>query len=150
MANIQLKKMKIAFLISDSSKADTETTIEEILAFRFPSPVPGQNDEFPGLLISPKQIFSLNSTQELSPLTQEKASERPLAQNDLFTCRVCSKAYRGKRELTRHMKKHDSPNKFSCSIDGCLQTMYRVDAMQNHIRAHEKRLKKEMERKRDV
>jgi uncharacterized Zn-finger protein len=151
MIEIQTKKMNIDFLIRDSSNADTKTTKEEILEFRIPSPARAgtiQNNEFPGPLISPKHL-AFNFTQELLPLAQAEASERHLALNDRFTCQVCSKAYRGKRELTRHMKKHDAPNRFSCSIDGCLQTMYRVDAMRNHIKKHEKRLKAEMERRRD-
>jgi uncharacterized Zn-finger protein len=145
-------KMNIDFLISD--KADTETTKEEILEFRIPSPAlharagTSQNVEFPGPLISPKQGF--NSTQELSLLAQAEAYKGARALTNRFTCQVCSKAYRGKRDLARHMKKHNAPNRFSCSIDGCLQTMYRVDAMQNHIRTHKKRLKTEMERKQNV
>jgi uncharacterized Zn-finger protein len=153
--------MNLDFLIMDSRKATTELPTEETFEFGIPSPTQlakCQFDEFPGPLISPEQNFSkrviatgeFNSTEELSPLSQLDAYKGARALTNRFACNDCHKSYSGKRELTRHMKKHNSPNKFSCSIDGCLHSTYRIDAMRCHIRAHEKRLKIEMARKRDL
>jgi uncharacterized Zn-finger protein len=144
MANIEIN---LDFLIRDCLKAYTEETLEfEILP---PArSATGQYEEFPGQLLLPEHILSFDSTEELSHVTPAVVSELPL--NNRFICRVCSKPYRGKLELTRHMKKHSSPNKYSCTVEGCVQTMYRIDAMRSHIKLHEKRFKTEMERKRVV
>jgi uncharacterized Zn-finger protein len=149
MADIQLKKMNLDFLILDFSKATTEPTTEETLEFGIHSTSPlatGQYDEISDTpFVFPKQI----SRADLSPISPEEASEGPLGLLTRFTCNVCSKCYRGNMQLRRHMKKHSSPDKFSCSVVGCLKTMYRTDTMRRHINSHEKRLKTEMERRSD-
>jgi uncharacterized Zn-finger protein len=156
MANLEIN---LDLLIQDCLKAYTEETLE----FEVLMPVrssAGQYDDFPVPLIMPEHILSFdfseelsilpehivsfNSTEELSPVTPAEVSELPL--NNRFICSVCSKPYRGKRELTRHMKKHYSPNKYFCTIDGCLQSTYRSDVMSSHIKTHEKRLKNQMKR----
>jgi uncharacterized Zn-finger protein len=140
MANIEIN---LDFLIQDCLKAYTEETLE----FEMPArSTTGQYDEFPGQLILPENILSFDLTEELSPVTPAEVSELPLALNNRFICCECSKPYRGKRELTRHMKKHSSPNKYSCTVEGCLQTTYRLDAMSSHVKIHEQRLKTQMER----
>jgi uncharacterized Zn-finger protein len=143
MANLEIN---LDFLIRDCLKAYTEETLE----FDIPSPAQLakiQYDEIPSPLKFPENVFSFNPIEELSPLSPAEASKEFLALNHRFACDLCSKKYRGKRELNRHMKKHDSPNKFSCTIDGCLQSTYRIDAMRCHIKKHEKRLKTESESK---
>jgi uncharacterized Zn-finger protein len=141
MANLGIS---LDFLIQDCLKAYTEETLE----FENLTPArstTSQYDEFPGSHILPEHILSFNSTEELSPVTPAVVSELPL--NNRFVCSVCSKPYRGKRELTRHMKKHSSANKYICTVEGCLQSTYRIDAMSSHIKLHEKRIKTQMERK---
>jgi hypothetical protein len=131
------------FLIQDCLKAYTEETLE--FEVNWPTQLAkGQYEELPGPLIISEQILSFNNIEEASPITPAEASE---CFEYRFTCDVCSKQYRGKRELNRHMKKHDAPNRFSCNIEGCLQTTYRLDAMRSHVKAHEKRLKTESESK---
>jgi uncharacterized Zn-finger protein len=141
MANLEIN---LDLLIQDCLKAYTEETLEfEILP---PArSTTGHYEEFPGQLILPEHILSFNSAEEIAPVTPAEVSELPL--NNRFICSVCSKPYRGKRELTRHMKKHSSPNKYSCTVEGCLQTMYRIDAMSCHVKIHEQRIKTQMERK---
>jgi hypothetical protein len=137
MADLEIN---LDFLIRDCLKAYTEETLE----FEIPSTAQlakGQYEELPGPFIFPEQILSFNSIEELSPLSPAEASDGFLALKDRFTCRVCSKPYSGNRELNRHMKKHSSPDKFSCTVDGCLHTSHRIDAMRCHIKKHEKRLK---------
>jgi hypothetical protein len=34
-----------------------------------------------------------------------------------FNCNVCQKQYQGKRQLARHLIKHNEPNKFRCSVE---------------------------------
>jgi hypothetical protein len=139
-------EINLDFLIRDCLKAYTEETLE----FDIPSSARSttdQYDEFPSPLIFPENVFNFNSIEELSPLSPAEASDGFLALNNRFNCNVCSRPYRGKRELTRHMKKHYSPNRYSCTIEGCLQTSHRIDAMHSHVKSHEKRLKTEIEGK---
>jgi hypothetical protein len=114
MANLAIKP---DFLIWNFLKAYTEETLEfEIVSLA--RSTSDKYNEFPGPLILLEQIFSFNSTEELLPLTLAEVSEWPLALNKRFTCDVCSRPYRAKRELTRHMKKHTSPDKYSCTVEG--------------------------------
>jgi uncharacterized Zn-finger protein len=142
MADIQLEKLNLDFLIRDCLEAYTEETLD----FEIPSHARSATDQrdetadtsfgFPEL----EHIFNFTSTEEVSPITPEEASEGPLGTETPFTCNVCGKPYRGNRQLKRHMKKHSSADKFSCTIEGCEKTSYRTDAMRSHIKAHERRL----------
>jgi hypothetical protein len=148
MADIQMNKIDLEALIRDCLEAYTEETLE----FEIPWPDRSATDQCEEIseipLIFPEQILSFNpteGTEEASPISTEESKEGPLVPNKTaktpFTCTVCSKPYSGNRQLQRHMKKHSSPDKFSCTIEGCLKTMHRTDAMRSHIKAHENRLK---------
>jgi uncharacterized Zn-finger protein len=56
---------------------------------------------------------------------------------------LCRKSYGGSRQLQRHILKHSEPNKFRCTVAGCLKTAHRKDAIRSHIKTHEKKEKRE-------
>jgi hypothetical protein len=67
----------------------------------------------------------------------------PPSNANRFFCDECDKSYRGKRELLRHQRKHNTPDDYVCTVVGCTKTSYRVDVMRLHIKSHEKRALKE-------
>jgi uncharacterized Zn-finger protein len=87
-----------------------------------------------------RSLFSFESMERLSPVTPPGASDDP--RKDRFICVECSRSYNGKTELKRHQRKHNQPNKYACTIVGCIKTFYRSDAMRAHAKAHERRLER--------
>jgi uncharacterized Zn-finger protein len=88
----------------------------------------------------PKQNILFDSMEMASPVSSPGTLED--APKVLFTCLKCSESYRALRELKRHQKKHNNPNKHGCTIMGCKRTFYRSDAMRVHVRSHERRMEK--------
>jgi hypothetical protein len=84
------------------------------------------------------QVSKLHDMQQSVSTSQELTSDTSTYN---FTCELCSKSYQGSRQLQRHVLKHSEPNKFRCTVSGCLKTAHRQDAMRSHIKTHEKKEK---------
>jgi uncharacterized Zn-finger protein len=95
-----------------------------------PSPVP-----------STHTLSGLESME--SPSTVSTVESPVEAPNDQFICLQCNKSYLGAKQLSRHQKKHDTPDKYSCPFVGCKMKTYRLDGMRSHVRCHERRILKE-------
>jgi uncharacterized Zn-finger protein len=109
----------------------------------FSSPIQStQWDKFADIpFIFPKQNLFFDSMGLISPVSP--LEESAAASKSRIKCSQCGNSYLGSRQLTRHMKKHNEPNKYSCTVAGCKQKTYRVDGMRSHIRAHEQRVLKD-------
>jgi hypothetical protein len=57
-----------------------------------------------------------------------------------FNCQLCAKTYNTKRQLKRHLIKHNRSEMYTCTVDGCEKTSHRMDSIRSHARAHEKRI----------
>jgi uncharacterized Zn-finger protein len=134
--------MNLDCLIKDCLDAYTPT-----LAFpssiNIPSPIQsahsqtGRFEDIP-FLFREQNLFSFESMA--SPISPEESLG--VNRKRRFFCNTCSKSYSGNRQLVRHQQSHIEPDKYSCSVEGCLKTDHRIDAMGAHIKAHEKREKR--------
>jgi predicted RNA-binding Zn-ribbon protein involved in translation (DUF1610 family) len=100
-------------------------------------PVPStQYDNFaeaPFVFPAKETLSGLKSMESLPHVS-------PVKTNAKFNCPHCRKAFLGAKQLLRHQKKHDTPNKYSCPIVGCKTKMYRADAIRTHVKSHERRI----------
>jgi hypothetical protein len=91
--------------------------------------------------------ISRNSTPQETHSEHRDIQSSFVKQDARHCCPIpdCFKTYLGIRQLQRHLLKHTKPDKYSCTVEGCKKTAYRIDAMSSHIRVHEKRVREELE-----
>jgi hypothetical protein len=109
-----------SFIASYSPRYETDY---EMPVFRLPKYDPLQKlsrtlHQLPVATIVPSQVIHdsgvVDRNIEGSLLREE---HRPESISLGFDCHVCSKPYQGRRQLQRHLLKHNNPNKFRCTIE---------------------------------
>jgi hypothetical protein len=93
--------------------------------------------------LSLEQTLFLESMDLVSPVSPIDVTNQEA--HIYFDCGDCSKSYPTKKQLQRHTLKHNIPNKYKCTVDGCENTSHRKDAMRSHIKKHERRIKRKQD-----